>query len=504
MENIHVPERSVRNYEASEYENQEWMEDFRVPERSVKSYRVVQASEDENQQGIEHIRQGSRSVFMYNGEAEADEYENQHWMEDIQGSTRNYRGVQANKDENQLGIEHIREAARSIVNYRVVRADQDKDPRGFENIRDRNQQGVEHIRDRMLFFLMYNEDEQEIEHVKNTMSISFELLDLVRNEHLSVEEQPTLRPQVLNMIKFLHDKGLDSAKCEVKRDLEKLNQSHHESPTTVEYVKNYLELMLRMFDSETFQRRICKIMSEAERDQVPCKHCKVVRANEGENRQGIEHIRSSTRSVAMYYGGVQADEDEEDNQGIEHIREAARSIVNYGVVQANEDEEDHQVVRVSEDVNKQWVEHIRVRMLSFLMYDGGPQANEDENRQEIEHVENTLLISFDLLKLVEYENLPVEEQPTLRPEVLRVIKFLHDRGLEYAQCEVKRDLEKLKTTHSTITKTVQYVKMYLELMLQMFESVTFQRTICKMMSKAEGDQALCKHCKVVQANEGEN
>lgn len=88
---------------------------------------------------------------------------------------------------------------------------------------------------------------------------------------------------MLKVIKFLHDKGLESARREVKRDLKKVNQNHHHISMTVQSVNTYLELMLRMFDSATFQRTICNIMSKGEGDQVPCEHCKVAQANEDKN-----------------------------------------------------------------------------------------------------------------------------------------------------------------------------------------------------------------------------
>ncbi|KAK1400194.1 hypothetical protein POM88_010057 [Heracleum sosnowskyi] len=73
---------------------------------------------------------------------------------------------------------------------------------------------------------------------------SFELLKLVKNEDLPGKEQPTLRSEVLKIINFLHDEGLDSARLQVKRDLKKVNQNHHDISMTVQYVNKYLELML--------------------------------------------------------------------------------------------------------------------------------------------------------------------------------------------------------------------------------------------------------------------
>ncbi|KAL8149946.1 hypothetical protein AgCh_006815 [Apium graveolens] len=482
MEHIRQRTRSFSAYygvvQENEDQNQQWMENFRVPRGSIREYGVVQANQDEDQQGIEHIREAERSMCE-NEVVKA----NQH------------------KGQVQLGVEHIREAERSMCENEVVQVNGDV-----------NQQGIEHIQDRMLFFLMdaggaqANEDQnrQEIEHVKKMLSVSFKLLKLGENDDLPGEEQETPRSDMLKVIKFLHDNGLDSARREVKRDFKKVNQNHRDISQTVQYVNKYLGLMLRLFDSATFQRSICNIMSKAQGDQVPCEHCKVVQANEGENHLGIEHFQNHSRSFAQWteniqvptrfsreYGVVQANQDE-DQQGIEHIREAERSMC------------ENEVVQVNGDVNQQEIEHIQDRMLFFLMDAGGAQANEDQNQQEIEHVKKILSVSFELLKLSENDDLPGEEQETPRSEMLKIIKFLHDKGLDSARHEVKRDLEKVNQNHYAISSTVQYVNKYLGLMFRMFDSATFQRTICNIMSKAEGDQVPCKHCKVVQANEGEN
>lgn len=137
--------------------------------------------------------------------------------------------------------------------------------------------------------------------------------------------------------------------------------------------------------------------------RVPARSIKdygVMQTNQDKDQQGIEHIREAARSVCENEV-VQVDVNQ---QGVEHIREAARSVCH------------NEVVQVNEDVNEQGIKHIQDRMLSFLMYAGGAQANEEQNQQEIEHIRGILLISYELLKLVENEDLPGKNKQ------LRVLK----------------------------------------------------------------------------------
>lgn len=217
----------------------------------------MQREEDESEQGIGDIRGSQRSSKHYQQE---DEDENLQGIEYIRDGPRSNKVSQVVHQSNDDGIhiEHTRDSIKSTVSFKPAEYDD------RQLINDINQKRI----------TTEPEDAyQQWNNYKDAMKMSTlfdELLEVIEKEDLIGQQKPTLRFQVLKVIKLLHHYGLDIIKRGVEKDLEdeNLKCDEMEQDTEIYYKKKGLETMLRVCNTESCQATIYDIIGKAERHQV--------------------------------------------------------------------------------------------------------------------------------------------------------------------------------------------------------------------------------------------
>ncbi|WOH13031.1 hypothetical protein DCAR_0832540 [Daucus carota subsp. sativus] len=192
-----------------------------------------------NYQGIEHIRDCIRSS---NGNyvVKAGEREDEQGIEYVRvcvRSTNDYHDVEVSEGENQLGISDIQPCVRSTNRYSAVQVDE---------------QGNQLLMNRITYEL-----------VKIMATLFDDLFNFIESYNMHGVEKPTLRFQVLELIKLLHHYGSDTIRSAVEEELEYVNEKN----SATQY-KKALEVMLRVCDTGISQSIFYEIIEKAETDQV--------------------------------------------------------------------------------------------------------------------------------------------------------------------------------------------------------------------------------------------
>lgn len=240
--------------------NYQGIEHIRDCIRSSNGNYAVKAGEREDEQGIEYVRDCVRSTNDY---YDVNESENQLGISDIQPcvrSTNRYSAVQVDEQGNQLLIEPAQrsigstllfknkpaeiEDHQSIDKIRVLVRSQGK-PEGLAEPETRSQNRISY------------------EQVKIMATLFDDLFNFIESYNMHGVEKPTLRFQVLELIKLLHHYGSDTIRSAVEEELEYVNEKN----SATQY-KKALEVMLRVCDTGISQSIFYEIIEKAETDQV--------------------------------------------------------------------------------------------------------------------------------------------------------------------------------------------------------------------------------------------
>ncbi|KAL8125392.1 hypothetical protein AgCh_012908 [Apium graveolens] len=229
IQHIRASTRSIKHsmLQENEDENQQGIEHIRYSLISSKHSELVQPNADENLQGIDHIRECVR--FTKHSEVVQDrEYEYQKRNQHIPHSPTSVLDsevIQENEDENEQGIEHIRYCLISSKHSEVAKTNEEVNQQG-SRISKNVQNQPRHTAGLTEFPEAWREPEdvhQQHNNYKDSKKLSTlfdELLDLIENGDLLREEKPTLRFQVLKVIKLLHHYGVDTIRRGVEHELE--------------------------------------------------------------------------------------------------------------------------------------------------------------------------------------------------------------------------------------------------------------------------------------------
>ncbi|KAL8125395.1 hypothetical protein AgCh_012911 [Apium graveolens] len=434
----------------------------------------VQANERESRQGIQHIRASMRSIK--HSMLQENEDENQQGIEHIRYSlisSKHSEFVQTNEDEHQQGIDHIRECARSTKHSELVHDYEDEYQKGNEYIpnsprsvlhsevmqanEDEYQQGIEHIQYSLISskhseVVQMNEDvyQQGIEHIRDFLRSS---------KHY----------EVVLVHKDKNHQGIDhiqdSPSSFANSEFLLVNQ-HENNISDCPRPSKHSEVVQK--DEDTILHRIENFQEFPKSSNVS----KVVQTDNYGNQQGIELIRDTSRL------NMHSDLEQENEHGnhIENIRNSIKSTVSF---------------KPAEFDDRELVNEFRHTARSTELSEAW-QEPEDAHQQRINYKDSKKLSTLfdELLVLIENENVRQEEKPTLRFQVLKVIKLLHHYGVDTIRRGVENELEDIIKNSNEIEEdmAIYYRKKGLEIMLKICNTETCQTTIYDIIGKAERHQ----------------
>ncbi|KAK1384477.1 hypothetical protein POM88_022212 [Heracleum sosnowskyi] len=358
----------------------------------------------------------------------------------------NMPSVQAIERENQQGIEYMRDCARSIKQSKIQQENEDEIHQGIEHIQeslrsckhsqvavqtneDENQQGIEHIRESLRSskhskVLQENKEEyqQGIEHIQDC---------LISSKHYQVARAE--KDEEHQGIDHIHD----SLSLLVNSEFVVANE--HENQQGVNHV---LDSLRSNKQSEVVQEDEVKNLHGIENFQecpISSKVSKVVQTNKDGNQKRMEHIQDTLR-LNTHSELEQANEHGKRN---DLIRDSIKSTVSFKPPEFDDDE----LIK----------KYRRIAGSTDLPEDVHQRINYNEARKM-----STL---FDeLLDLIENGDLLREEKPTLRFQVLKVIKLLHHYGVDTIRIGVENELEdvNLKSNQIEEDTAIHYKKKGLE------------------------------------------
>lgn len=432
----------------------------------------VQPNERASQQGIEHLRASARSIK--HSKMQDYEDENQQGIEHIQYSIiscKHSELVQTNEDENQQGINHIRECVRSTKHSEVVQDNEDEYQKGNGHIiysptsvlhseviqanEDEYRQGIEHIR-----YCLISSKHSEV--AKRNEDVNQQGIEYIRD---------CLRTSKHYEVVLVHDdknhQGVDHIQesPSFSANSELLLVNEHEN--------NISDCPRSSKNSEVVQNDEDEILHRIENFQecpVSTKVSKVVQTNN--YGQGIEHIQDTSR---LNIHSELEQENEHENL-IKHTRNSIKSTVSFKPAEFDDRELINKFRRTagSTEFSKAW------------------QEPEDVHQQHINYNDSRKLSTLfdELLDLIENGELLGEEKPTLRFQVLKVIKLVYHYGVDTIRRGVETEIEDiiLKSNEIGEDTAIYYKKKGLEVMLKICNTETCQRTIYDIICKAERHQ----------------